>query len=296
MAAGAGRVYVGYMSPRLLALLVAGAALTAGCGQAAAKSPSAPKPKPTSTDALIARSAAATQDAGTARVAFSVAMSGMGQAGDIDMTGDGTIAFAKRRADMSFHVTAPQAGVTLDMSERMIGTVLYMRSPFLTAGVGTPWVKLDLQQAGKREGFDFNALMSSGNTDPTEMLSYLQAASQSIHRVGQDSVRGVEATHYHVVLDFLKIASGAPSAQRAAIRRTIAKEVRLLGRHTMPVDVWIDRSGLVRREQLSLAVPVPGQAGLSMKMRMDLFDFGVPVHVVEPPAGDVTDVTGMVAP
>jgi len=74
MARGARGVYVECVSPRLLALLIAGAALSAGCGQAAVKASSQAKPKPSQNQGLIAESAAATADAGTARAAYTMKM------------------------------------------------------------------------------------------------------------------------------------------------------------------------------------------------------------------------------
>ena len=73
---------------------------------------------------------------------------------------------------------------------------------------------------------------------------------------------------------------------------------------SMPVDLYIDAQGRVRRITLSLtmkdtpsATPSPGASsdGLDLpmsgtfSMSMDFFNFGVPVHVTAPPASDITD-------
>ena len=294
MAEAARGVYVECVSPRLLATLILGAALAAGCGQAAAKSPTGPAP--TTNTALIAESAAATADAGTARAAYTMTMSGLPQIGELKASGGGLVDFKHRTSQLAFHMSYPQAGMTFDVTERMIGAVIYMHSPLL-AGAGKPWIKLDLQKAGKSQGLDLNATMSASSGDPAQMLTYLNAASDSIHRLGTQTVRGVATTRYHVVLDLYKVAAQAPAAQRAAVRRTFAHEVKLLGTHTMPIDVWIDSSGLVRREQIAIPLKAPSiPAGASMAMTVDLYDFGVPVHVKAPPAADVTDFADVVSP
>jgi len=178
------------VSPRLLALLIAGAALSAGCGQAAVKSSSQAKPKPSQNQGLIAESAAATADAGTARAAYTMKMTGLaGASGGVTATGTGAVDFASRSTELQLHMTVPQAGMTVDMSERMVGTTLYMHSPLLSGTTGKPWIKLDLQKLGKSEGLDMNSAMSTGGSDPTQMLSYLNAASDSIDRVGMQVVR-----------------------------------------------------------------------------------------------------------
>ena len=295
MATGAEGVYVECMSPRLLALLVAGAALTAGCGQAAVKS-SSPAPKPSQNHALVAESAAATADSGTARAAYTMQISGLsGASGGISARGSGVIDFAKRSTALRLHMTVPQAGMTMDMSERVVGTTIYMHSPLLSGATGKPWIKLDLEKFGKAQGLDMSAAMSSGGSDPAQMLSYLSAASDSIDRVGTEAVRGTQTTHYHVVVDLLKVADVAPSANRKALERTLRREVELIGTHTMPIDVWIDSQGLVRREHLDMTMsPAAATTPVEMQMTIDFFDFGAPVHVVAPPARQTADFADLV--
>jgi hypothetical protein len=297
MAAGAGGMYVEYMSPRLLALLVAGAAVTAGCGQAAVKS-SSPAPKPSQNHALVAESAAATADTGTARAAYTMQISGLtGASGGISARGSGVIDFAKHSTALRLHMNVPQAGMTMDMSERVVGTTIYMHSPLLSGATGKPWIKLDLEKFGKAQGLDMSAAMGSGGSDPAQMLSYLSAASDSIDRVGTEEVRGTQTTHYHVVVDLLKVANVAPSANRKALERTLRREVDLLGTHTMPIDVWIDSQGLVRREHLDMTMsPAAAATPVEMQMTIDFFDFGAPVHVVAPPARQVADFADLVPP
>jgi hypothetical protein len=103
-------------------------------------------------------------------------------------------------------------------------------------------------------------------------------------------VRGTETTHYHVVVDLLKIADAVPAAKQAAVRRTFRREVELIGTHTMPIDVWIDSQGLVRRERFDMSMrPPSASAPVGLQMSIDFFDFGAPVHVVPPPARQVAD-------
>jgi hypothetical protein len=296
MAADAGRMYVGYMSPRLLALLLAGAALAAGCGQAAVKSSAPAKPK--LSKGLISESAAATAGTGTARAAYTMHMTGLpGASGGVTARGTGVIDFKSRSTALRLHMTVPQAGMTLDMSERLVGTTLYMRSPLFAGVTHKPWIKLDLQKLGAAQGLDMNATMSAGGSDPSQMLAYLNGASDSVDRVGTDDVRGTETTHYHVVVDLLKVADTVPAANRAAVRRTFRREVKLVGTHTMPIDVWIDGQGLVRREHFEISMQPPtATSPLGMQMTIDFFDFGAPVHVVAPPARQVTDLSDLAPP
>jgi hypothetical protein len=66
---------------------------------------------------------------------------------------------------------------------------------------------------------------------------------------------------------------------------------------TAPVDVdlWLDDDGRIR--QLMTAVPLPPAAGGGRaEVRMQLFDFGVDVEVVPPPAEDVTSASEITDP
>jgi hypothetical protein len=63
---------------------------------------------------------------------------------------------------------------------------------------------------------------------------------------------------------------------------------------TIPADVWVDSDGLARRIQLKLDLgTMAGTGGGSdlpvMTISIDLYDFGVPVHVEAPPADQVTE-------
>ena len=58
----------------------------------------------------------------------------------------------------------------------------------------------------------------------------------------------------------------------------------------MPVDVWVDKSGLVRREQMSFA----GNQ-FSMNMTIDFIRFGVPVDVNPPPDDQVLDMSSLLS-
>ena len=113
-------------------------------------------------------------------------------------------------------------------------------------------------------------------------------------RVGTEDVRGSATTHYRAVVDLNKAADQSPTA-RDAIKST----VKLLGSSSMPVDVWVDAQGRVRRMKYVVdlskskvtasTASVPG----SVTFTLELFDFGVPVQAVVPPADQVVDLSAL---
>jgi hypothetical protein len=75
-----------------------------------------------------------------------------------------------------------------------------------------------------------------------------------------------------------------------------------LGR-TVPMDVWIDAQGRLRQLQVSLdlntlnpsqGVTLPSQVHGTAVLTVDLWNFGVTVHPVPPPANQVSDASSLI--
>jgi hypothetical protein len=114
--------------------------------------------------------------------------------------------------------------------------------------------------------------------------------STGVAKIGSETIRGVETTHYKATLDLAKAVDRANVP--ASLRDDLGKIVRRNGASlTIPADVWVDNDGLARRIQLKLdlaklAGPDGGMDVPALTMSMDLYDFGVPVHVEAPPPGE----------
>lgn len=276
-------------------LLLPLALVVAGCGQAGHVSTPAPRTNGPDPKTALAAYAGRTVHAGSARIALEMHMTSA--AGEITARARGAVAFGTRAADITMRMTAPH-GFALRMREIVRWPVVYLRSPTLArlAKSHRPWVRLDMVQLGRTEGVSMGALAGTGGDDPAQMLTTLEGESDSVARVGPGSVRGVLATRYHALIDLDKVARTAPAATRAAIRRAERQLMRIAGVHQFPMDVWIDARGLVRRVayHISLTVPGSGQV-MTTSVRMDLFDFGAPVHVHPPPASQTTDLAAIAA-
>lgn len=282
-------------------LLIAVLALTTACGQANATNPATPPFSSRSTaphpGVALAGFAARTARAGSARLAMRIRVSGVPGSGTIVINATGVVAFRARAADMRMHVVSP-SGVTFAMREIMRWPVLYMRSPVFASVTRAhrPWIKLDMGRVERAHGIDLNALQDTGGGDPAQMLSTLEGESDSIAVLGRARVRGVRTRHYHVVIDLSKVARTASPSLRAAARRSEARLAAMLGKHLMPMDVWIGADGRVRRVAYRMSVPVAGTgSSTTTVVRMDMYAFGVPVHVTAPPAAVTTDITAGVA-
>ena len=239
-----------------------------------------------------AASAASTTNAKSAKVAFDTSIAGQGRT--LHMTGSGTVDFQNQAASMTFDVgdLLRGSGLPASAGERWTivteGLVLYMHAPSLAQQVpgGKQWLKLDVEAVAKSQKVDLGQFRQLTQNDPTQMLTYLRATSGKIEKVGTESVRGVETTHYRAQVDLDKVADQAPAKLRKTFRTSIQSLERGLGTHTLPVDVWVDGDNLVRRLQEHLSVAGSGKVDFSV----DFYDFGTPVSITPPPASETLDL------
>jgi hypothetical protein len=162
-------------------------------------------------------------------------------------------------------------------------TVLYMSIPEATSQLpsGKKWVRMDVdKEAKKRFGVDPSQLSPAGAQNAHQSLELLKGPGvTSSRKVGAETVDGNATMHYHVVVDIPKAmkAVGASAAGMREIRR-------VFGNGTMPIDVWVDKSGYVHQLRMSYRL---GRARVTFTETMS--DFGVPVSIKAPPADETID-------
>jgi hypothetical protein len=171
------------------------------------------------------------------------------------------------------------------------GVVLYMRFPFLEKHMPKKWLKADLVEIGKAYGLDLERLKETKQTNPDTMLDYLKSAV-GVRKIGTDLVRREVTTHYSTIVDAETIVEESPKSEQKAMR----KYLRLMGVKTYPVDIWVDRDGVVRKLAIEMEYKEPDGEYVKMKVSEEYFDFGVPVEIKPPPAKQVLDVTECFCP
>jgi hypothetical protein len=135
-------------------------------------------------------------------------------------------------------------------------------------------VKLDLAGLAKASGVD----MTQGN--PAGLVQALGAVGRSA-KLGSEQLGGVATTHYRATIDPKEALNKIPSGQGAgALAQMLAKS----GLGAIPIDVWVDGAGRVRRESIKFAA-----AGTSMDMTVNFTRFGVPVDTTPPSPDQVLD-------
>ncbi len=270
---------------RMLAVALA-ASVAAGCGQGTASSGSTPPPSGKASAKTLLAAATATTKTGSAR--YTLHMTIAGPNGQTTAQGHGITSFSHPvKASMSMVMQIPGAPTPMAVSERILGTTIYMRMPALQSAIpgAKPWMKLDLEAMGKAHGIDFSALMNSSSNDPATILSYLQGVSSNIQNLGTETVDGVQTTHYKATVDFHRVMAALERKDPKAAA-SIQQVMAMSGETAEPVEVWIDEAGLLRQETVHSHMP---SLGADMTFTMDLSDFGTAVDVTAPPASQTSD-------
>ncbi|MEV3972995.1 hypothetical protein AB0K68_33485 [Streptomyces sp. NPDC050698] len=222
-----------------------------------------------------------TAEEDTAKVKLRVRTSAQGAAQTA--TGQGTVDLDDGDSVMTLTAQGQR------IEQRVIDQVLYQKLPKGQAPGGKPWIKIDLGKVVAQQGTGDQSM-----SDPAQSAAYAKAITdKDVTKKGTATIGGVETTHYRVSVDVAKLPNGD----------TLRKQVG----PTLPMDVWLDDEGRMRRQQIDMTVKAPAAAKqrsstdassapekVTVRTVMDFTDFGTEVDADAPPAGQVTDMTGKV--
>lgn len=241
--------------------------LTIALSLTACGTPSATPPG----DNPIALLAQNMQDAGGARMAMEMSLSNMGE--DVEATMEGEVDFASGDARVNMQIAAPSSPGFLEYKMLVVDQVMYFQPPGMEETSGK-WLKLEV---GAMPG------MSSMGMDPQSYVDFLQGASEELGTIGEEVVRGVPTTHYRVEIDLdtlFETFMGTSDMSGPDLEKIRSE----LG-DTLPVEVWIDGQGLLRRETVELAI---GE-GDPMQLSLEVFDYGIDVEVEAPGPDEILE-------
>jgi len=250
---------------------------------------------------LLAAAGSETQDAGSAKFTLKQDFEGGPIAGQgIEATG--AVDFAQQRGHLEFDISSllsPGAPVSGDATFRAVfdGSTVYVQLPI--PGLPTPWVRVE---AGELEGLQGLEQLESFSNDPSQAFAFLQGASDDVEDVGTEDVRDVSTTHYRMTIDLQRAAEQAPEEARPFLEQ----QLEVLGTDTLPMEVWLDEEGRVRRQSFTIdlsqvdpaaagatAAPVPGELTGTITTTAEYYDFGSEVVVEIPPEDQVTDLADL---
>ncbi|MFL6144465.1 MAG: hypothetical protein ACJ72N_21700 [Labedaea sp.] len=194
----------------------------------------------------------------------------------------------KGQGDMSFG-GSPAIDLTLEVPEmaelamRLVDGVFYLKLPDgLTQG--KPWVKLDTKGTDPMSQ-TLGSLMEQvkDNGDPTKMLEQLKDSGM-ITAKKSEQLAGKDTTHYSVSID---VAKSIEKQTDPKLKKLLEDSVAKSGVKQLPLEMWVDAEGLPVR--ITSDQPT-GDAGKTGKLVVDYSDWGKPVTVTAPTAGQVGEL------
>jgi hypothetical protein len=218
----------------------------------------------------------------TARVGSSARTTRVVGTGTVNGEQSGRMSMKVTDVDRSAATTTITRATILSRTEGS-NYALYTKTQPTTAGtpVGKQWAKMTIFKGAKQASFK----LVGGTGLPTTVLGVLRSATRNLRVVGHERVRGARTSRYRATLDLAKMA-----ARRPAVRASLRMLADELGTKRLVADVWIDKSGRVRRERLRYTTPgaFPRPAA-AHDIKVTFYGFGAKVDVRKPAAGLVFD-------
>jgi hypothetical protein len=281
-----------------------------GCGGSDTAQPVAGEP--VSLEEL-SHSASTSADARSGRFSFSMTMSSPQADEPFAFTGEGAFDTASDRASFSMDLSSlakllggfvaglagPNAKGVPDFDDPSgwqvdavrAGTVSYVRFPAAADRLpaGKSWIRTDGR--ANLQGSDLDQFATS---DPRTLLDVLRAASAEIETIGSEELHGVQTTHYRGGIDPRLYAKVAPTEKREELFSLVEQMGVQSGLATVPVDVWLDPDGLVRKLSLEISATQPrGSESSDASVAFELWDYGEDVEIALPPASQVVEASAV---
>jgi hypothetical protein len=240
----------------------------------------------------------ATVAAGSAEVNSSFSFDSSGRP-DVTETGTGAFSWTSNLGQLTYRASGAP-GPDIVTTEIIDGHEVYQRTLIppadsRTVGPAADDTWSETTWSGS-PGPDLVGSLLFGSPDPPNpgsLLQFLQSRASSISDLGPVRLGASETTHYLARLLLAQMAGAKmpPSEVRQA--------QQALGTTSLGVDFWVDSSQRLRRLTFALTIhhlpTTPGTEGiplfklpLTVTDTLDVSDYGVPVAVSAPPAGDVT--------
>jgi hypothetical protein len=285
--------------------------LAVGCGGGGADTGAAAAPI---SFEQLARSATTSADARSGRFSFDMSLSAPGSDEPFALSGEGAFDARSKRASVSLDlsslakllggflagVAGPSSGQLPKLDDPagwriqvvQDGSAAYVRFPALDDKLpaGKSWIRGD-RNGLSTDGFDFGQFT---NNDPRQVLDALRAVTGDVKTVGTEELRGVETTHYRAVVDPARVAKRSPDTRGRSAQSLLGRLTSESGLADVPVDVWLDSDGLVRKLTLELTAsdPTTSRPGAAT-MSFELWDYGKAIAIDVPPASQVVASTAL---
>ena len=241
--------------------------------------------------AVIAEAAAKTTAAKTARIATLVRVAEPG--GQERFSGQGRFDFERRAGRMTLKLIEGEAAGFGNATAVFVDSTVYYQLPVGALAGGRRWIQLELQNVADASALDFGPLVQGSQADPTQYLLWLSALGPGITKIGEEEVRGAPTSRYRAAVDLNLLEGQAPPGKEAEWAAFVQTLRDRLGLAFIPVEVWVDGEGLIRRFNHEYGFSAEGTTAV---VTTELFDFGVPVKVSAPSPDQVVTLNDVIRP
>lgn len=210
-----------------------------------------------------------------------------------DMRMSGVMGWNPTAMDMTMEGGGlPQATSSEGMRVLWVDNVMYMHvgEEAGEQSGGKPWMKMDLQALADESGDEqlarsMTSSLENMNQDPARQMGLL-LDSPDIRRVGEEKLDGVAVEHYKGTLTMEEALKADSSADylTAEERETLLNGMEKSGVEGFDIEVWVDDRDFPVKTDMTMDSP-QGEIVVSQTYS----DFGVPVSVKAPPAGETVD-------
>jgi hypothetical protein len=236
----------------------------------------------------------------TARVSVTLDATGVPGVDNVDLTIDGAVDNQAKRSMFSVDLSKlsgslpsmPASAISSLLGDGKVDVVtdganVYVKLGGLASILGATsdksWVEISGTGAAQDAGTSF--------ADGAAVLKLLESAG-GVTKVGSEQVRGVDTTHYSASLDLATALAQLNADDRAKAEDQLGRVGIDPSSVQVPVDVWIDNDGLVRRVRIGVQPPSGettsnATAGTSGTLTVEFYDFGQPVAITVPSADQV---------
>ncbi|WP_432139547.1 MULTISPECIES: hypothetical protein [unclassified Streptomyces] len=264
----------GLKGAAVVAGLVAGACAGAtGCGGGGA---AADEGRPADPVQVLHRAADTLRDAGSSKATTSMEMATGGTR--VTIRGEGVYDYRRRMGRLKVVLPQDPAGTSehRPITELLTPGALFMKN----RGAGVPadkWVRV--RTATLSDG----NLVTGGATDPLAAAEVLRGTRTATY-LGRTELAGTAVRHYRGTADLGEAARGATAGHREAL----AAAAKGFATARVPFDVYLDDAGRIRKVRHRFSFVNGRREGVvAVASTTLLYDFGAPVDVRLPPAGDI---------
>jgi hypothetical protein len=260
-------------------------------------------------EAVVLRAAERTAASDTGRFAMSTRVTGGATVGALELSTDGiydrTTGRLRTTVDLrrALGGASPSAIPGLDGTVDTIedGTTIYLHAPVFEEALPDhkPWVKVETSQLATSSPLAAAASLDGTVTDPSTFLEALRGIGEDTHVVAREVIDGVSKFHYRGTGDLARAAAALPAGDRDRLRQGFDRLGVDQSAVQIPMDVWVDELGNVRRVRTDVQVADRPENDATLRgsvitVTVDYRDVGMPERIVVPDPSTVTDVTDLV--